>query len=288
MLATTSTMTFLPIKTTDVSVEQTTKVTISVRDYKAQQIDETHTISIEPIKIQATTISVSSLKITWAAEVGHSYSISCIKADNNNDYNQNIRLEKQTNDLCYITGLRENTSYNITVRDLTNGNHGETIGKTETVNIIQEYEYIPGWTNCFAYESAAGLTKNPSKSAIKGAIPDPVTGTGIMRNEYGDYCVAMGLYYGECGDRFLVELENGTQFTVKICDSKGYGDDGNGVYHEFGYSGEGKCLIEFIHGDYLPHCVTRTGSYGAYEWDGLLFDNIKRICRIDYGNIVTY
>lgn len=36
----------------------------------------------------------------------------------------------------------------------------------------------------------------------------------------------MGVWYGYCGDRFLIELENGTQFTTKICDSKGYADDG--------------------------------------------------------------
>ena len=48
----------------------------------------------------------------------------------------------------------------------------------------------------------------------------------------------MGVWYGYCGDRFLIELENGTQFTTKICDSKGYADDGEGKYHNFGGSGK--------------------------------------------------
>ena len=54
----------------------------------------------------------------------------------------------------------------------------------------------------------------------------------------------MGVWYGYCGDRFLIELENGTQFTTKICDSKGYADDGEGKYHNFG--GSGKCIVEFM------------------------------------------
>lgn len=93
--------------------------------------------------------------------------------------------------------------------------------KTEQVEVIENFPYEDGWTNCFAYENAAGLTRNPSWSAIRGCIPDPITDTGIMRDEYGDYCVAMGTKYGYCNDRFLITLENGIQFTVKICDSKG-------------------------------------------------------------------
>lgn len=42
---------------------------------------------------------------------------------------------------------------------------------------------------------------------------DTITNTGIRRDEYGDYCCAMGVWYGYCHDRFLIELENGTQFT---------------------------------------------------------------------------
>ena len=42
-----------------------------------------------------------------------------------------------------------------------------------------------------------------------------------MRDEYGDYCCAMGVWYGYCGDRFLVTNEAGQQLpsrfaTVKV------------------------------------------------------------------------
>ena len=103
-----------------------------------------------------------------------------------------------------------------------------------------------------------------------------------MRDEYGDYCCAMGTVYGYCGDRFLITLKNGVQFTTKICDSKG-----DRAYHPFG--GDGKCIVEFIHADgCLPSCVAFTGNYGSYYWDGLIFDNIECIQKINYGEKVEY
>ena len=161
-------------------------------------------------------------------------------------------------------------------------------GKTETVKVIYDFPYEDGWTNCFAGERASGLTAMPSSGAIYGSKVDTITETGIRRDEYGDYCCAMGVWYGYCGDRFLIELENGTQFTTKICDSKGYADDGEGKYHNFG--GSGKCIVEFIYDDYnLPSCVAFSGSWGFYNWNGLdLGANIKSIKKINYGEPVEY
>ena len=91
-----------------------------------------------------------------------------------------------------------------------------------------------------------------------------------------------------------MELENGTQFTVKICDSKGWADDadGDGIpdgrFHWFGNSG--KSVIEFIHDGYNPpSCVRFTGNYGCFNWNGLdLGANISSIKKINYGEPVTY
>ncbi|MBR3536720.1 MAG: hypothetical protein IKN85_12915 [Oscillospiraceae bacterium] len=98
----------------------------------------------------------------------------------------------------------------------------------------------------------------------------------------------MGVWYGYCSDRFLVETDSGQQFTVKICDSKGYADDGQGKYHNFGNGG--KCIIEFIYDDYnWPSCVAFSGSWGYYNWNGLdLTANIKSIKKINYGDTVEY
>ena len=243
-------------------------------------------ISID--NLRTSTISVSCIKVEWDAEDNRDYEVICATVNPDTGYVDNMYFEFKSNALCYITGLRENSSYEITVKPmLSDGENAKiqstsTYAKTEQVEVIEEFPHEDGWTNCFAYENAAGLTRNPSWSAIQGCIPDPVTNTGIMRDEYGDYCVAMGTRYGYCNDRFLIELENGTQFTVKLCDSKG-----DVPYHLFGYGG--KCIVEFIHANgYLPGCVHFTGNYGSFNWYGLNFDNIKSIQKINYGDTIEY
>lgn len=265
---------------TYVTTSQTSS--LPIRSYP--RIAETYDMNLT-----ASTISVSSVKITWRTIKNHQYYVSCTCAEyESTTYKDNIRIKRKNDGYYYITGLRENSRYIVTVKDATANIEAKCIAQTENVKILEEYDYIPGKTNCFTFESADGLTLDPSKSAIAGSISDPVTDTGIMRNKYGDYCAAMGLYYGECGDRFLIELENGTQFTVKICDSKGLADDGDGKYHIFGEDMSGKSIVEFIHGPDLPTCVDNSGNYGDYDWDGLIFDNIKSISRVAYGNSITY
>ncbi len=241
----------------------------------------TETTKSERISLTATTISVSCIKLEWDGKTDTQYTVTAVQSEND-DYIDNMYFEFKSNSLCYVTGLRENSEYTFKIADEDGNVLGATVQRTEAVEVIQEFDYIDGWTNCFAYEKASGLTRNPSYSAIQGAVPDPITNTGIMRDEYGDYCCAMSTFFGYCGDRFLITLENGTQFTVKICDSKG-----DRVYHPFG--GDGKCIVEFIHADgCLPSCVAFSGNYGSYNWCGLNFDNIQSIKKISYGNPVEY
>jgi len=241
----------------------------------------TETTKSKQISLTAITISVSCIKLEWNCKTDTQYTVTAVQSENN-DYIDNMYFEFKSNSLCYVTGLRENSEYTFKIADEDGNVLGATVQRTEAVEVIQEFDYIDGWTNCFAYEKASGLTRNPSYSAIQGAVPDPITNTGIMRDEYGDYCCAMGTFFGYCGDRFLITLENGTQFTVKICDSKG-----DRVYHPFG--GDGKCIVEFIHADgCLPSCVAFSGNYGSYNWCGLNFDNIQSIKKISYGNPVEY
>lgn len=248
----------------------------------------------------AHSISVCTIKVAWTPEDGREYHVNIKPADEGTGYEENIFIDKKEEGLYYINGLRENTRYKVTVTPkLKVGEWYDnvriypytTIVKTEEVEVVwDEYEYEEGWTSCFCGERASGLTLNPSWSAIQGCSVDKVTNTGIMRDEYGDYCVAMGVYYGYCWDRFLVELENGIQFTVKICDSKGWADDGDGKYHWYGGEGNGKCVVEFIYDDNsLPSCVAYSGSWGFWNWNGLnLGSNIKSIKKINYGEPVKY
>jgi hypothetical protein len=230
----------------------------------------------------ASTISVSCIKLTWNGDEDAEYTVTLTQTVPD-DYIDNVYFVFQSNSLCYVTGLREGTEYQFTLSDSEENILAEITGKTENVEVIAEFEHEDGWTNCFTYENAKGLTANPSWSAIQGAEPDLITDTGILRDAYGDYCCAMGTFYGYCGDRFLVTLENGTQFTVKICDSKG-----NRRYHNFGNGG--KSVIEFIHADgLLPDCAAFSGSYGYYNWFGLdLRANIASIQKINYGDPVVY
>ena len=256
---------------------------------------EITTVSAHDLTVS--TISVSCLKVEWESEPGRDYNITCTANTPDYDYYDNMYFEFKSNDLCYITGLREDTEYTVTVEPvlLSEEENVEAVpiskdGKTETVEVIYDFPHEDGWTNCYAGERASGLTAMPSSGAIYGSKVDTITGTGIRRDEYGDYCCAMGVWYGYCGDRFLIENEAGQQFTVKICDSKGYADDGEGRYHWFGGEGNGKCIIEFIYDDYnLPSCVAFSGSWGYYNWNGLdLSSNIKSIKKINYGDPVEY
>lgn len=247
-------------------------------------------IKPKPIKVYNpgfSLASVTSIKITWDAEEGRNYNVAWEACA---EYVENVEIVYPRTGLCYITGLRTNTDYDITVTPIIEeGERAEAVPVHKTVHtsnpeVIQEFDYIDGWTNCFAGEKASGLTAMPSSGAIYGSHCDDITGTGIRRFDNGDYCCAMGTHFGYCNDRFLVELENGIQFTVRICDSKGCGDvqdeAGYGLWHNFG--GSGKCIIEFIWDDgNLPGCVAFSGSWGGYNWNGLnLGANIRSIKKL--------
>ena len=272
----TTTMQTKPVTTTTVTTTAATTTQPLTTAKPAPPV-----LKVENAQIEAT--SVSELKVTWDAEEDRTYTLGW---ETEAPYSENIEFVFYEDGTAYLTGLRIDSEYKVTITpDLKEGEDAvvmsaELVGHTPNIEVIQDFEREEGWTSCFAGERASGLTAMPSSGAIYGSQVDSVTGTGIRRFENGDYCCAMGVWYGYCGDRFLVELDNGIQFTTRICDSKGFGDDGEGKYHNFGNGG--KCVVEFIYDDYnLPSCVAFSGSWGYYDWNGLdLCSNIKSIQKL--------
>lgn len=298
-----------PVSTTRTTTTVTTETTTTEAITTVPVIPQ-----IAADNLTAEAFSVSCIKVRWDKEEGREYEVT---VDTDAGYTENIFI-LFNEEGCYLTGLRENSSYQITVTPkATEGEDAELISntiecRTYSVEVIQEFPHEEGWTNCFAGERASGLTAMPSSGAIADSFMDEITDTTIRCKANGDYCCAMGQFYGEVGDRFLIELDNGIQFTVQICDSKGWADDadadidgdgimeyyideegntypaGDGVpdgrFHWFAH-GAGKCVVEFIYDSdaNLPSCVRFSGSWGGYCWNGLnLCANINSIKKINY------
>lgn len=77
-----------------------------------------------------------------------------------------------------------------------------------------------------------------------------------------DYCVALGTFYGQVGDRFRVTTDRGNVYWVRMADAKGL--DSNGWYHVTGYGRIN--LVEFLVAtECLPSEVTFSGDCGVLE-----------------------
>ena len=134
--------------------------------------------------------AVTEITITWDPEEGREYTVGW---DACAAYVENVTIVYPKAGLCYLTGLRTDTDYNITITPVIKENENlypieyKTTVHTPDPEVIQEFDYIDGWTNCFAGERASGLTVMPSSGAIYGSTCDKVTGTGIRRHANGDY-----------------------------------------------------------------------------------------------------
>lgn len=256
-------------------------------------------VTVPVNNLQASTISVSCLKVTWEPEQNREYEVS---VDTNAPYLENMYFHFKEKGILYLTGLRENSEYKITVSAITGENEqavpATTTGHTEKVVVIYNFDEdadayaqykdsgVLYSTNFFAGERASGLTAQPASGAIAGSIKDPIYDTTIRVDEYGDFCVAMGTFFGHDWDRYLITLQNGQQFTVKQCDDKGAK-----WYHPIGGNDNNRNIIEFIYDSdaNVPPGVWAAGTWGAFFWNGLAFDHIASIQKINYpDNPVTY
>lgn len=145
----------------------------------------------------------------------------------------------------------------------------------ETVVKEQAYESLEiPQVDCssFLYMDYRAITDSSSK---QWALQQTAwTDSDGFRRIGDDYCVALGTYYGQVGDRFRITTNKGNVYSVTMADAKGY--DSNGWYH---IAGNGKInLVEFIvQTEYLPSEVTVMGDCGVLDNIG---GNVVKIERL--------
>lgn len=146
----------------------------------------------------------------------------------------------------------------------------ETVVKEQ---VHESLEIPQGDCSSFLYMDYRAITDTSSK---QWALQQTAwTDSQGLRRIGDDYCVALGTFYGQVGDRFRITTDRGNVYTVQMADAKGY--DSNGWYH---VAGDGKInLVEFIVAtEYLPNEVTLHGDCGVLENIG---GNVIKIERID-------
>lgn len=146
----------------------------------------------------------------------------------------------------------------------------------ETVVKEQVYESLEipqGDCSSFLYMDYRAITDTSSKQWTLQQMA--WTDSDGFRRIGDDYCVALGTFYGQVGDRFRITTDRGNVYTVQMADAKGY--DSNGWYH---VAGDGKInLVEFIvQTEYLPSEVTVMGDCGVLENIG---GNVVKIERLE-------
>lgn len=138
--------------------------------------------------------------------------------------------------------------------------------------LYESLELPQGDCSSFLYMDYCAITDTASKQweLQQSAWTD----SDGFRRIGDDYCVALGTFYGQVGDRFRVTTDRGNVYTVQMADAKGY--DSNGWYH---VAGDGRInLVEFIvQTECLPSEVTFSGDCGVLDNIG---GNVIKIERI--------
>ena len=143
--ATTQITSAMPVDSVPKSTTTSTKLAATSAYAENEQTDA--------VTLTAAAISVSCIKLEWNGDADTEYTVTAIQ-NVNDDYVDNIYFEFKSNTLCYVTGLRENSEYTFELSDADGNLLASTVQRTEAVEVIEEYDYIDGWTDCFAYEKS--------------------------------------------------------------------------------------------------------------------------------------
>lgn len=151
----------------------------------------------------------------------------------------------------------------------------ETVVK-EQVN--KSFEIPQGDCSSFLYMDYRAITDTSSK---QWELQQTAwTDSDGFRRIGDDYCVALGTYYGNVGDRLRITTDKGNSYLVIMSDAKG--SDAvfyDGVHSWYHYAGNGYNVVEFVVAtEYLPYEVTLSGNCGSVDY---LAGNIISIERIE-------
>lgn len=221
----------------------------------------------------------NSILISWDADASRSYEIY-LSGMSNTVYDSYFDFSFGLG-TCVISGLESGISYTVRVTPLLSDEEKEA-GCESTTQIFPAENIVvldkPTASKEYKVEQAQNkypyvLDSVADQNAIAECFPDMVTGTGILRNELGDYCVAMSSFYGNVSDRYHITLSNGMDFNVYQVAVNGSGEyETDGMYH---------ILMRFVTEESdLPASVKKTGDYGTGAWKGFTLNNIEKIEKI--------
>lgn len=145
--------------------------------------------------------------------------------------------------------------------------------------LYESLELPQGDCSAFLYMDYRAITDTASKQWELQQFA--WTDSDGFRRIGDDYCVALGTYYGEIGDRFIVTTDKGNSYSVIMSDAKGYDavsyDGYKSWYH---VCGDGRLnVVEFIcDTDCLDSFAWTMGDCGVLDNIG---GNVVSIERID-------
>lgn len=100
---------------------------------------------------------------------------------------------------------------------------------------------------------------------------------GLLRDNDGYIAVALGSYYGEIGDRYIIKLSNGNEVKIIKADEKSDKDTINGCYHK-----SDKSMIEVIvDRDKIKNSYSIAERMGDFNYSDLFNGSIERIYLIE-------
>lgn len=139
----------------------------------------------------------------------------------------------------------------------------EELNKIENYISGETYSISPNARSFKSYMSYKAITNTASKQ-YKMQREAYTDNNGLRKiGEY--YCVAMGTYYGNLGDKFYVETDQGNSWTVIISDIKS--DAHTDSTHRYTISNG--CMMEFIvDTSALPHSVKNSGTVNGLGFQG--------------------